>query len=476
MAFLERNANRGSISLDYDIDYSVKIESDNTETLTRTPSSASNQKTWTWSAWVKITEPSIPLGTMWAGGTGSGDGSINFRIDNGKLSVNTASTELRGTTARFRDASAWYHFVLVMDTTQSTANDRVKLYVNGTQITDFSGINNPSQNADMGVNSAQLHAIGKRSNSADRYFSGYMADANFIDGSAKQPTDFGRTDDNGVWVPKAYAGAYGTNGFFLDFADSGDLGDDESGNGNDFTENNLSAIDQATDTPTNNFCTMNQNHRTNGNIRTQEGGTYVTTDGGSGWCSMVATMGVGAGKWYWEAHVIDDSDALTVYVGIVPHNDPYVPHNQTGYYLGNVETAGSMGWYLSDGSNKNQNGTWGNPARGDNIMFALDMDNYKYYLGINGTWGNSANPANGTGSVTAIDSYWMSALKDPLDFILPAVTVYQGKMMKGFNFGGYSGWAISSGNADANGYGNFEYAPPTGFYSLCSKNLAEFGG
>ena len=109
-------------------------------------------------------------------------------------------------------------------------------------------------------------------------------------------------------------------------------------------------------------------------------------------------------------------------------------------------------------------------------MFALDMDNYKYYLGINGTWGNSANPANGTGSVTAIDSYWMSALKDPLDFVLPAVTVYQGKHMRGFNFGGVNTWTIASGNADANGYGNFEYAPPTGFYALCSKNLAQYGG
>jgi len=341
----------------YDIGYSVKMESDTPENLTRTPSSASNQKTWTWSGWVKVTEPSHDLGTMWAGGTGSGDGSINFRIDNGQLTVNTASTELRGTTARFRDPAAWYHFVLVMDTTQSTANDRVKIYVNGTQLTDFSGLNNPSQNADMGVNSAQLHAIGRRSNSNDRFFSGYMADVNFVDGSAKQPTDFGRTDDNGVWVPKAYAGSHGTNGFFLDFADAGDLGDDESGNGNDFTENNLSSIDQATDTPTNNFCTMNHNARTNGNIRTQEGGTFVTTDGGSGWCSMLGTMAVGAGKWYWEAKVWDNSDALTVYVGIAATNDPYVPHSQGGYYLGNVETTGSMGWYLSDGSNKNQAGS-----------------------------------------------------------------------------------------------------------------------
>ena len=463
----------------YDIGYSVKMESDTPETLTRTPSSASNQKTWTWSGWVKVTEPSHDLGTMWAGGTGSGDGSINFRIDNGQITVNTQSTALRATTARFRDPASWYHFVLVMDTTQSTANNRVKIYVNGSQITDFSTTNNPSQNADMGVNSAQLHALGRRSNSNDRFFSGYMSEVNFVDGSAKSPTDFGRTNDNGVWIPKEYSGSYGTNGFYLNFETAADMGDDKSGNGHDFTENNISAQDQAQDTPTNNFCTMNQNARTNGNIRTQEGGTRVSTDGGSGFCSMVATMAVGAGKWYWEAKYHDHSgDTNSVYVGVAPTNDPYIPQRQGGYYLGNVETAGSMGWYLNDGANKNQNGSWGNPSYGDKLMFALDMDNYKLYYGINGTWGNSANPANGTGSVTSISNYWMAGVKDALTFVAPAITVYQGNYMRSFNFGGVCTWNddISTAQSDANGYGRFEYTPPTGFYALCTKNLAQYGG
>ena len=479
MAFLERNANRGSISLEYDIDYSVKMESYyNAENLTRTPSSAGNQKTWTWSWWIKVTEPSHSLGTMWAGGTGSNDGSVNFRIDAGQITVNTASTALRNTTARFRDPSAWYHLVLVMDTTQSTADDRIKLYVNGSQITDFSTTNNPSQNADMGVNSTQLHALGRRSNANDRYFHGYMAEVNFVDGSAKAPTDFGRTDSNGVWVAKEYAGSYGTNGFYLDFADSSDLGDDESGNGNDFTENNISAQDQATDTPTNNFCTMNQGAHTNGNIRTQEGGTRVSTDGGSGWCSMVATMGVGAGKWYWEAKYHDHSgDTNTVYVGVAPANDPWIPARQGGYYLGNVETGGSMGWYLHDGSNKNQAGSWGNPSYGDKLMFALDMDNYRMYYGINGTWGNSSDPANGTNPLT-FNTYWMAGHPNLTDFVMPAVAIYQGNYMRSFNFGGICTWNddISSAQSDANGYGRFEYTPPSGYYALCTKNLAQYGG
>ena len=134
-----------------------------------------------------------------------------------------------------------------------------------------------------------------------------------------------------------------------------------------------------------------------------------------------------------------------------------------------------MGWDLNGGTNYNQNGSWGSPSRGDKLMVALDMDNYKLYYGINGTWGNSANPANGTGSVTAMDSYWMGGITGALRFVGPAVSIYQGNRVRAFNFGGVNTWTIASGNADANGYGNFEYAPPTGFYALCSKNLAQYG-
>ena len=190
---------------------------------------------------------------------------------------------------------------------------------------------------------------------------------------------------------------------------------------------------------------MNQNARTNGNIRTQEGGTFVTTDGGSGWCSMLGTMAMSAGKWYWEALVNDDGDALTVYVGIAPHNDPYVPHNQTGYYLGNVETAGSMGWYLSDGSNKNQNGSWGNPARGDKIMFAYDADAGLMWFGVNGKWNDGANPALGT------NSDWTSL---PTTGLAPFAGVYNTTIKIDANFGQKP----------------FKYAPPDGFQPINAAN------
>ena len=482
MAFLERNANRGSISTSYDVDNSLKLEQDNTEYLHKTPGSSGNRRTFTLSAWIKRTE----FARLSGGGDyifQAGDGDYN-QSDRTMLKFNHDDTIYFGggsaylikTNRVFRDASAWYHIAMIVDTTDGTAGDRLKLYVNGVRETDLATNTAPDQNFQFAFMKDDKHVVGYNHTDSSNPMSGYIAEVVWLDGTAANITDLGRVDSNGVWVPKDVSGlSVGTNGCYLDFKDSSNLGNDASG-GTDFTLNNIAAIDQATDTPTNNFCTMNQNARTNGNIRTQEGGTYVTTDGGSGWCSMLGSMAMSAGKWYWEALVYNNSDALTVYVGIAPHNDPYVPHHQTGYYLGNVETAGSMGWYLNDGSNKNQNGSWGNPGQGDKIMIAYDADNYKLYYGINGTWGNSADPANGTGSVTAISNYWMSALKDPLDFVLPAVTVYQGKYMKGFNFGGYCAWTIASGNADANGYGNFEYAPPSGFYALCSKNLAEFGG
>ena len=191
----------------YEIDNSLKFEADNTEYLTRTPSSASNEKTWTWSGWFKTTEID-GLHTIFAGGNASEGnsnnyGTFNLRVDNGQMTLNTKTVALRNTTQIFRDTAAWYHLVVAMDTTQSTANDRIKIYINGSQITDFATTNNPVQNEDMGVNSTEPQTIGKRSNADDRYFSGYMAEVQLVDGTALTPTSFGETDnDSGIWKPK----------------------------------------------------------------------------------------------------------------------------------------------------------------------------------------------------------------------------------------------------------------------------------
>ena len=504
MAFLERNANRGSISSELELSNSVMIDNLGANTNSNNfnhqqmstggddqwsanANAGTNDKKATISMWCKRTHLSQGSGhgeyqRLFQFTTGGTATALYFNQDDLKMYDDNTSASLV-TNRKFRDCSAWYHIVLAMDSTQSTAADRVKIYVNGVQETSFSTEDYGNQNAVLGMfsNSAVTFYLACAGSQNSGYaFDGYITEFHFVDGEQKDADDFGKIDDNGVWVPKPYTGSHGILGCHYNFEDtSNNRFNDESGNGN-YMDNRGGSYEGviATDTPTNNFCTLNFANRTNGNIRTQAGGTEATTDGGSGWCGMVATMFVGAGKWYWEVLYEDDGDADDVHIGIAAANDPWFPARQVsgGYYLGNVETGGAMGWDLDSGTNYNQNGSWGNPSRGDKLMVAYDADNYKLYYGINGTWGNSADPANGTGSVTAIESYWMSGINNALDFVAPAVSIYQGNRVRSFNFGGVNTWTIASGNADANGYGNFEYAPPTGFYALCTKNLAQYGG
>ena len=475
MAFLERNANRGSISTEYDIDNSCKFEPDNSECLKwtdiSTHATSARKKTFSFSAWIKINEIAVQR-TIWANATNGylllqADGQLKFQQSYGGV-VKTLNTN-----RLFRDTSAWYHIIIAVDSTQATEANRIRLYVNGVEETSLTSNTYPSQNAEAENVYENHHYLGAYAGN-QIYWGGYMADVYFISDAQITPSDVGRFDDNNVWVPKKYGGAISSPSYFLEFQNSSDLGE-ATGLDAD-TVNNLAAIDQATDTPTNNFCTMNNNSRTNGNIRTQEGGTRVSTDGGSGWCSMNATMGMSSGKWYWEVKFHNDpGDTNTVMIGVAAHNDPWIPHASGGYYLGNVATGGSTGWYFVNGGIYNGTGTWTGPGYGDIAMVAYDADNTKVYFGVNGTWQNSSNPVNGTNGVELSAYYW-SGISNPFP-ALPAVSVYQGNYIQSMNFGGVCTWdsAISSGNADANGYGNFEYAPPTGFYSLCTKNLAEFG-
>ena len=305
-----------------------------------------------------------------------------------------------------------------------------------------------------------------------------MAECVLVDGSALTPTSFGEyDDDSGIWKPKDVSDlSLGTTGFHMNFDDSSNVGAVQSGKVMETLTNIiLSAADQATDTPTNNFCTMNMLDRTNGNIKNQEGATKVTTDGGSGWCSMVATMGVTKGKWYWEAQRMSTGTPNDVITGIVGSEDAYIPYSSAAqYYIGNVATSSSIGYYQKN--YPSQEGTVVNGVSlnfysqgGDTIMFGLDMDNEKMYFGLNGTW-------KGTGDSIGGNTAGASSLHADFDgeFVLPAVSVFQGNNMT-INFGGYASYTISSAASDADGYGTFEYAPPSGYYALCTKNLEEYG-
>jgi len=234
----------------FEISRSLRFNASDSSFLNRTPSSAGNRKTWTWSGWIKKSGQSA---NQFFFGAGPDDGGNTnqiqfFFMPNDKFRITTAQVVFRETTQVFRDPSSFLHLVVAFDTTQSTANDRIKIYINGSQVTDFSSTNNPAQNADTGVNSAADHRIGQGSGasySGSSYaFNGYLSEVNFIDGSALDPTSFGAFDANGVWQGIDTAGlSFGTNGFRLKFADnssSSALGTDSSGNSNSWTVNNLS--------------------------------------------------------------------------------------------------------------------------------------------------------------------------------------------------------------------------------------------
>ena len=467
MESLARTANRGSVSTGYDIDNSLKIEADNQEELLRTPSSAGNRQTWTVSMWFKFTELGIYQMLF-----GSSDTYMYLGNDD-KMYINYrgAGTNFFLATNRvFRDTAAFYHFVVVCDATNGTAADRGRFYVNGVRETDYQL--NTYQNMDSGDsthwNNTVAQSIGGQNGSTTFQSCGYMAEVHSVDGSALTSDSFGEFDsDTGIWIPKEYSGSYGTNGFYLDFADASDLGDDESGNGNDFAETNLTAADQATDTPTNNFCTWLSDgtffNGTNDSVTTKEGGTVIKRNVNTQWITAHATQAVNNGKWYYEAKVIAQKNCM---IGASPV-DAIIGATNSASYLGQG-TDGTIGFQFSDGNLFYHTGytnyVSGGLSTDDIVGFALDMDNNKCYVSVNGTYVNSADPANGTNGFSILDKEYIFA-----------TATYAPNQEYPFNIGGYTTNTPSSAASDANGYGTFEYAPPTGYYALCTKNLAEYG-
>jgi len=386
-----------------------------------------------------------------------------------------------------RDPSAWYHFVVQIDTTQSTATNRMKWFINGTQLDNTTASHevSPDQNYDIpGLASGQTMSISKRASSSSHYIDGYIAEMIYLDGSIAAPSEFGETNDNGVWIPKKPTGlTFGNNGAWLEFKQTGTsanasgIGADTSGNGNHYTVNNLAAIDVTTDTPTNNFATLNPLYK----ARNTDDGVYAEGNTKISWTSnnddkgiATSTIGVTGGKWYWEAKVTDVSRAL---IGV---GDAIQMAQFTDAFYDNDPSYG-MAVYLPNGNLQENNTSaadWASDASDDDIiMLALDMDNHRCWLGINGTWQDSGDPTSGstgTGDMTTQISDQTHINTGEFIFPIFADLSTTEKAEFEVNFGN-APYSISSGNADANGYGNFEYAPPSGFYALCSKNLAEFG-
>ena len=427
--------------------------------LSNTFGSAGNRKTFTISFWMKKASNS-QTSTLFGAGTDL------LYLNSDKLQFETASGTLK-TSRVFRDVSAFYHCVIALDTTQATASDRMKFYVNGVQESIFDTSTYPSQNADASnFNTAVAHFIGKRPTLNDMYFDGLMTHFHFIDGIAYDASTFGETDaTTGIWKPKtAPSVTYGSQGYFLKFENSGSMGTDSSGNGNNFTVNGT--LTQTVDTPSNVFATFNPLNVPTSNAPTYSNGnnTVVTANGTSAYFGGTSSLGVSSGKWYTEFKVSDVTADAFIGITFDPAEDA-----RNNRYTG--QSSSSWGYYSGDGNYRTNGSATSYGATfttGDIIGIAMDLDNAKLYFSKNGTFQNSGDPtsgATGTGaiSITSGETYFFSCG----DGTASSASTIQA------NFGnGYFGTtAVSSATSDESGLGIFEYSVPSGYYCLCTKNI-----
>jgi len=461
METLQRTANRGSLATGYDIDNSVKLQTSgvNSEWFNYTISSTGTRTKGTVSMWIKRTSFGTTQFIWEQGNTNSEAGRLFVRFDtNDTLRIATGSTVLRVTNRVFRDASAWYHIVVAIDTTSGTADNRTRLYVNGVEETSFSTKNNFSQNDNTGMNFEKQY-IGLSVSDATSYqsFNGYMAEVFGADGLVYAASNFGEFDSSGIWKPKdlsAISSSVGTNGFYMKFENAAGMGANSAGSGHGFSVQNINQNDQATDVPSNNFCTLNPLWTFGNTMGVSDGATRVNNTV-TAWGGAKGSIGVNSGKWYWEHLAFSGNDTM---FGI---------QNQAGG--GNTQAyldpytlalqANSNVIQFTDPSQRTESFSktfavsdiWG-------VALNLDANTIAYYR--NGSIVNSAFSIDG--------------LIGNGEFF-PFVTHYGSGLNSRVNFGGYTGITISSAASDENGYGTFEYAPPSGYYALCTKNLAEYG-
>ena len=418
-------------NLGYYIKNSLRFRLANSAYLRRTPGSSGSLKTWTASFWYKPGELSTDNQTLFSNAVESdairfqtGTNSRELLIYFGAGSANLATSQV------FRDPAAWYHIVVATDTTQGTSSNRIKVYVNGTQVTSFLGGQStyPSQNYETSFNRSGFEQeIGRRASSTSLYLDGYMAEVNWIDGQQLDASYFGKTDAaTGQWIPKKFAGTYGTNGYYLKFSDialtsgsNAGLGKDFSGNGNYFNTNNISVTsgvtyDAMTDSPTlsaaaSNYCTINPLLDLQTYATYSEGNLKVSTTAASGFSPRQQSKGTMAipssGKWYFAANASDCGIAMA-------NDDP----NRTQYGASILTTHVR---YQSTGSvllNGNSYATVASFTSSDEVGLAIDMDALTVGVYKNGsllttvtgvTSGFTYYPMTvGNSSATAYTAFW----------------------------------------------------------------------
>ena len=447
--------------------------------LTRTPSSAGNRKTWTFSAWVKRNKLGTVQDIFGSHISLSGSGVFRFLFEPEDIIGIQAYTTFNQKTVRvFRDTSAWYHIVLSVDTTQSTVSDRIKLYINGVQETSFTGASTfVTQNLDTAINNSEAHTIGRYDISSDFYLESSMSHIHFIDGTAYDSSYFGETDaTTGIWKPKtAPSVTYGTNGFFLKFENSGAFGTDSSGNSNTFTVNGT--MTQTIDTPSNVFNVLNAVSNPPNGYTLSNGNLEATVSGSSFVRTFITnTIAPTSGKWYWESKLITSGGTDRSSIGICSYDENIgtgttIPQNELS-----ICTGFSRIRFTENGSTTEVDSFYTVPSANDIFMYALDLDNTKFYFGVNGNWWNynssetGGDPTSGSGYVTNSTNIIKSAMSAFLRVQAGAVST---TFTNQFNFGnGYFGTtAVSSAQNPDDGIGIFEYDVPTGYRALCTKSI-----
>ena len=457
----------------YNVANSLRFNDGDSPQLTRVNSSDGNLKNWTFSVWVKRSSGGATKRLLHCRNSGGSQFASIFFNSSDQLEYSSSdgsNSDNLVTNRVFRDFSAWYNIVVVWDSDNSTSSDRIKFFVNGSRETSFATSDFPALNQESMMSkgtAASTIGLGFQSVANSEHFDGYMCEAVFLDSTAStDASEFGEFNEDSptIWQPIDVSGlTFGSHGYYLDFEDSSALGDDVSGNNNDFTPSNLAATDQSTDTCTNNFATVNALDPSAGTL----------TDGNlrlSASTSPRGTFGFSQGKWYWEIKLITQINDQQA-VGIC--NETFTTSTEIG------TDANSWSYIIQSNANNgqtNHNGSltqFATLSANDIINVAVDMDNQAIYFGKNGTYQNSGNPASGSSKTGAIYTNLPTS-----GFVFPCFRSTTKSGTDGVievNFGNPP-FTISSSNTDSEGFGNFEYAVPSGYFALCTKNLSEYGG
>ena len=455
----------------YDVANSLRFNSGSSDYLSRSTGVTTTNTKFTLSFWIKLCDIANYQSILEVYKSSSERVDCGFNLDNSNqprffIQEYTGSYIYRKIFTRvLRDVSAWIHYVVKFDSSESEAN-RLRVYINGVEETATDQANLPGSSATSIISVGTQH-IGYSQNNSGHYLNGYLAEFVLIEGTDYDPTSFGEfnSDSPTIWQPIDVSGlTFGTNGFYLDFEDSSALGKDVSGNSNNFTVNNLTSVDQSTDTCTNNGCTLNSLYKQD---HAFSEGNLGYTSSASDWDSAPGTIAASSGKYYCEMKVTATAGGVTRSVlGICDVRDAnLVAESEFGLTSG---TAGDNVGYGPGAVHKNNGGAGGTFASyttNDIIGMYADLDNGKVYFSKNGTMQNSGDPTSGSTGTGAI------SITTGQTYLL-GVTAYGGGASQS-NFGSPP-YAVSSGNSDPNGYGNFEYGTQN-YYTLNTKNLAEFG-